>query len=70
MTEIKDFDYVDVDALRLRLRNMTDEDLIKCGKAARSLIENRLKRQSDEPWKTQLEMAREEWKRRHPKTKD
>jgi hypothetical protein len=41
MAEIKDFDYVNIDELRVRLRNMTDQDLNKFGKAARSLIETK-----------------------------
>jgi hypothetical protein len=42
--------------LRERLRRMTDEELIKFGKDVRRLAEN--------PFQKQLEIAREEWKRR------
>jgi hypothetical protein len=42
--------------LRERLRNMTDEELIKFGKQVRKLAEN--------PFQRQLEEARAEWKRR------
>ena len=42
--------------LRERLRKMCDEELIKFGKEVRRLAEN--------PFQKQLEIAREEWKRR------
>ncbi len=42
--------------LRERLRNMSDEQLIKFGKEVRRLAEN--------PFQRQLEEARAEWKRR------
>jgi hypothetical protein len=42
--------------LRERLRRMSDAELIKFGKEVRRLAEN--------PFQRQLEIAREEWKRR------
>ena len=42
--------------LRDRLRKMSDQELIKFGKQVRILAEN--------PFQRQLEIAREEWKRR------
>jgi hypothetical protein len=42
--------------LRDKLRNMTDQELIRFGKEVRRLAEN--------PFQRQLEIAREEWKRR------
>ena len=42
--------------LRERLRNMTDEELVKFGKQVRKLAEN--------PFQRQLEEARTEWERR------
>ena len=49
--------------LRERLRKMTDEELIKFGKTVRCLSAPRVGVTPD-PWKVQLEMARE-WRRRH-----
>ena len=42
--------------LREKLRKMTDEELIKFGRDVRKLAEN--------PFQLQLELAREEWRRR------
>ena len=54
----------DLQRLRDRLQKMTDQQLLKFEKASRAL-EN-----SDNPaFKAQLEEAREEWRRRHPKMK-
>jgi hypothetical protein len=54
------FEYVDVEELRERLQRMSEKELLRFGKAARSLIENRLRTQSEEPWRTQLEEAKKE----------
>jgi hypothetical protein len=51
-----DSDEVVLRKLRVRLRKMTDKELIKFGKEVRSLAEN--------PFQRQLEEARAEWKRR------
>jgi len=52
----------DLQRLRDRLQKMTDQQLLKFGRAARAL------EHSDNPaFKVQLEEAREEWRRRHPK---
>lgn len=53
--------------LRERLRSMSDEELIKFGKQIRALSGSRVSPTPD-PWKEQLEMAREEWRRRHRRT--
>ena len=52
--------------LRERLRLMSDEELVKFGKIVRGLSEPRVGVTPD-PWKSQLEEARAEWRRRHPK---
>ena len=53
--------------LRERLQAMGDEELIKFGKYARSLAGIRVSGLPD-PYKIQLEEARAEWRRRHPRT--
>ena len=57
---------VQLQKLRERLRKMSDEELIKFGKDVRKLSEPRVSVTPD-PWKAQLEEARAEWRRRHPK---
>jgi len=52
--------------VRERLRRMSDEELIKFGKNVRKLSGPRVSPTPD-PWKAQLEEARPEWRRRHPK---
>ena len=51
---------------RERLRQMSDEELIKFGKTVRALSAPRVGVTPD-PWKAQLQLARAEWRRRHPK---
>ena len=53
--------------LRERLRLMSDEELIKFGKQVCALSAPRVGVTPD-PWKLQLQLAREEWRRRHPKS--
>jgi hypothetical protein len=55
---------IDLDELRTRLRKMTDEDLLRFGKAARFMCRDKSPR---EVFLVQLEEARAEWRRRHPK---
>ena len=50
--------------LRARPRKMSDDDLIRFGKAARSLCRHR---DCPDTFKRQLQEARAEWRRRHPK---
>jgi hypothetical protein len=50
--------------LRNRLRKMTDTQLVSFGKAARSLCQDP---RCPDTFKHQLEEARAEWRRRHPK---
>ena len=57
---------VQLQKLRERLRLMSDEELVKFGKQVRSLSEPRVSVMPD-PWKEQLQEARAEWRRRHPK---
>jgi hypothetical protein len=52
--------------LRDRLRRMSDEELIKFAKIVRGLSEPRVS-VTPGSWKAQLEEARAEWRRRHPK---
>lgn len=51
--------------LRLRLHRMSDQELIRFGKAARGLCGQR--HETPDPFKIQLDEARLEWRRRHPK---
>jgi hypothetical protein len=49
-----------------RLRKMSDEELIKFGKMVRGLSTPRVG-VTPHPWKVQLQLARAEWRRRHPR---
>jgi hypothetical protein len=63
--QLADFDR---DALRTRLRKMSDEELREFGKAARYMVSPRAN-MGKAPLPTfvlQLEEARAEWRRRHP----
>ena len=53
--------------LRERLRQMSNDELIKFGKDVRKLSGPRVSVTPD-PWKTQMDQARAEWRRRHPST--
>jgi hypothetical protein len=55
--------------LRERLRLMSDEELVKFGKMVGGLGEPRVGVTPD-PRKAQLEEARAQWRRRHPKAED
>jgi hypothetical protein len=57
---------VQLQKLREGLRLMSDEELVRFGKMVRGLSEPRVGVTPD-PWKTQLQEARAEWRRRHPK---
>jgi hypothetical protein len=52
--------------LRQRLRNMSDQELIKFGKSVRLLCGGRVGIMEN-PFEAQLAEARAEWRRRHPK---
>jgi len=54
----------EIEKLRERLRRMPEEELIRFGKAARSLCRDRT---CPDTFKLQLEEARAEWRRRHPR---
>jgi hypothetical protein len=51
--------------LRKPLRRMSDEELVRFGKAARSLCRDH---DCPDSFKRQLEEARAEWSRRHPRS--
>jgi hypothetical protein len=53
--------------LRERLRLMSDEELIRLARSVRNLCRVKRVSASPDPWLAQLEAAREEWRRRHPK---
>jgi hypothetical protein len=57
---------VQLQKLRERLRQMSDKELIKFGKTVRGLSAPRVGVTPDQ-WKVQLQLAREEWRRRYPK---
>ena len=59
-------DETHLENLRERLRKRTDEELIQFGKLVRGLSAPRVG-VSPDPWRVQLQLAREEWRRRHPK---
>jgi len=54
----------ELEQLRIRLPKMTDAQLVSFGKAARSLCRDT---KCPEVFKRQLEEAKTEWRRRHPK---
>ena len=62
-------DEVQLQKLRERLRLMSDEELVEFGNMVRGLSEPRVGVTAD-PWKEQLQEARAEWRRRHPKAED
>lgn len=59
-------DETQLQKLRERLRQMSDEELTKFGKTVRGLSGPRVGVTHD-PWKAQLELARAEWRRHYPK---
>jgi hypothetical protein len=54
----------ELEQLRTRFRKMTDAQLVSFGKAARSLCRDP---KCPEVFRRQLEEARAEWRRRHPR---
>jgi len=63
------FQELDVTTLRERLRRMSDDQLVKLGKAAAYMCSPRanLGHAPREEFPIQLDEARSEWRRRHPK---
>ena len=63
------FDEFDVEALRERLQQMSDEELVKFGKAARYMCSPKasLGHPPRKEFVIQLDEARSEWRRRHLK---
>jgi len=63
---------LDIDAIRARLRNMSDADLIIFGKQMRGLVYPLSYGGDGKPsvsaFSIQLDEARAEWRRRHPQT--
>jgi hypothetical protein len=53
--------------IREQIRNMTDAELIEFGKTVRRLAYPLTVSTTPCQWLEQLEWAREEWRRRHPK---
>ena len=61
-----------VEDFKNRIQLMTDEKLVQMGKAARYMADPRNsadKRTVRPVYVTQLELCRDEWRRRHPKAK-
>jgi len=56
---------VELEQLRTRLRKISDDELIRFGKAARSLCRDP---RCPDTFKRQLEAARAEWWPRYPRT--
>ena len=54
---------IDLEAIRERIAQMSDEALERYGRSAAWLAEN----DNRETWKVQLAEARAEWRRRHPR---
>jgi hypothetical protein len=63
-------DVVDLDQLHDRFRRMSDAELLRFGKAAQYMCSPKANSNKPprEPFVIQLEEARAEWRRRHPKT--
>jgi hypothetical protein len=58
----------DIDFIREQLRKMPDAELIRHGKGLRDLADPKTQRMGPNPaFVEQLRLAREEWRRRHPK---
>jgi len=53
--------------LSAEFRVLTDKQLIETGKTLKNFAKPRPGQGADENWLRQLRLAREEWKRRHPK---
>ena len=70
MSEIQVADHVNVEALRKRLRKMTDAELLRFGKDNQYMCSPHanLGKSPLEAFVTQLQEARAEWRRRHSKT--
>jgi len=66
------FDEFDVEALRVRLQKMTDDQLAKFGKAAAYVCSPaaNLGHTPRKEFVIQLDEARAEWRRRHPKAEE
>jgi hypothetical protein len=53
--------------LRKRLREMSDLELRRFGERARKLSDSKMNFDATEPHVVELEEARAEWRRRHPR---
>jgi hypothetical protein len=56
-----------IDQIRDRIRKMSDAELRKYGRAARDLSDPKKNRKLNPAFQIQLDEARAEWRRRHPK---
>lgn len=70
MNECAREDLFDADDLRERLKRMSDQDLVRFGKAAAYMVSPRANfgKPALPIYVLQLEEARVEWRRRYPKT--
>lgn len=59
----------ELEEIRARLRKMSDDELLRYGKAAKHMCEPEVNfgGPPNEVYVTQLREARAEWRRRHPK---
>ena len=57
----------DIEQIRERIRKMTDRELREYGRAAASMADPRKNRNPNPSFQIQLDEARAEWRRRHPK---
>ena len=63
------FDKFDVDKVRKKLRKLSDEELIREGKAARYMCapSTNFGKPPRDIYVAALQLCKEEWRRRHPK---
>jgi hypothetical protein len=62
---------IDVEAIRQRLRGMSDEELLRHGRAAAWMADPVAQRgHVRKTYRVQVAEARAEWRRRHPKQQD
>ena len=59
----------DIEQIRARIRTMSDRELREYGRDAARMADPRKNRNPSPRFQTQLDEAREEWRRRHPPNK-
>jgi hypothetical protein len=57
----------DLERIRARIRKMTDRELREYGRDAAHMADPRRNRNPNPSFQVQLDEARAEWRRRHPK---